>query len=170
MAAAFVAAVFSFAFAAPAQAESAIGPWPLSLAAPHITPPAPAPLHATLKRPAGPGGNAAAAAASLAPPGANRSSQSLAAGQIAPRLSPALADPVVGVRGQLNIGHSHMYVPYYGNVAGGTNAQAEGVAGLGYGFGSWNLSVVNRGLGTDLPSMVQSIKGVNPSLSLSIRF
>jgi hypothetical protein len=171
LAVALGAAVFSFALTAPARAESTPPGSPLTtLTSPHITPPAAPPLHSALRRAPAPGANAGAAAAQLAAPTAGRSNQSLTTGQIAPRLSPAVADPVVGVHGQLNIGRSHMYVPYYGDVAGGTNAESQGVAGLGYGFGSWNLAVVNRSLGTDLGSMVQNMKAINPSLSLSIRF
>ena len=80
--------------------------------------------------------------------------------------------PAVGpvLQGQVPVGKSHVYVPYYGGANGGISGALQGVAGLGIGFGSWNVSVVNRMLGTDLPNFLQSMKAPNPALSLSIRF
>lgn len=80
--------------------------------------------------------------------------------------------PAVGpvVQGQVPVGKSHVYVPYYGGASGGVGGALQGVAGLGIGFGSWNVSVVNRMLGTDLPNFLQSMKAPDPALSLSIRF
>ena len=63
-------------------------------------------------------------------------------------------------------------MPYYGNVGGDpTHHTYQGVAGIAYGFRTWDISVVNGGFG----SVQNAVPGTeapkaNPSLSLSIRF
>jgi hypothetical protein len=79
--------------------------------------------------------------------------------------------PIVGIRGRLNVGKSGVYVPYYGNV--GTDPlhpNVEGVAGIGYGFHSWDISVINNGA-AGLPAVPGSDPPkANPSLSFAIHF
>jgi hypothetical protein len=77
---------------------------------------------------------------------------------------------VVGIRGRLNVGKSGVYVPYYGNVGNDPlRPNVSGVAGIGYGFHSWDVSVINAAAalpnvpGTDPPK-------TSPSLSFSIHF
>jgi hypothetical protein len=78
----------------------------------------------------------------------------------------------VGFRGRVNVGKTRVYVPYYGNVdADPLHPNAEGFAGIGYGFRTWDISVVNGGYsgaaanvpGADTPKATQS-------LSFSIHF
>ena len=161
------AAALSCALAAPASADPStiFGlPFGHTAATARATPP-PAFRNSTLKR----NGTGEATSTAMLGASASRSSATVTLPQFS-RFAPA-GDPTVGVHGQVPLGRSHVYLPYYGDVAGaGPSASMQGVAGLGYGFGSWNLSVVNRGLGTDVPSLVQSMKSVSPSLTLSLRF
>jgi hypothetical protein len=78
----------------------------------------------------------------------------------------------VGFRGRVNVGKTRVYVPYYGNVdADPLHPNAQGFAGIGYGFRTWDVSVVNGGYsgaaanvpGADTPKATQS-------LSFSIHF
>jgi len=79
----------------------------------------------------------------------------------------------VGFRGRVKIGKSGVYVPYYGNVdSDPLHPTTQSYAGIGYGFRSWDVSVVNGGYssgslanvpGADTPK-------ANPSLSFSIHF
>jgi hypothetical protein len=79
----------------------------------------------------------------------------------------------VGFRGRVKIGKSGVYVPYYGNVdTDPLHPATQSYAGIGYGFRSWDVSVVNGGYssgslanvpGADTPK-------ANPSLSFSIHF
>ena len=75
--------------------------------------------------------------------------------------------------GRVNVGKSHVYVPYYGNMSGdATHPTWQGAAGFAYGFRTWEISVVNGGFGN---SPTPAIPGAdtskaNPSLSLSVRF
>jgi hypothetical protein len=146
--------LLALAIPRPAGAEQ-VGPTHWTLApSPVRTPIAHRP--ATLTPPAAlPGANASAAAT------ATRGTLSFSA---LPATGP------VGVQGQVNVGKSHVYVPYYGGASGGLGGAMQSVAGLGIGFGSWNVSVVDRMLGTDLPNFLQSAKAPNPALTLSIRF
>ncbi len=82
--------------------------------------------------------------------------------------------PGMNVGGRLNVGKSHVYVPYYGNISNDpTHPGVQGVAGIAYGFRTWDISVLNGG-GTSvaqpaIPGLDAPPK-VNPALSLSIRF
>jgi hypothetical protein len=75
--------------------------------------------------------------------------------------------------GRVNVGKTHVYVPYYGNVnTDPLHPNAQTFAGIGYGFRTWDVSVVNSGYnsapvasapGSDIPHP-------NQSLSFSIHF
>lgn len=79
----------------------------------------------------------------------------------------------LGFRGRVKIGKSGVYVPYYGNVdTDPLHPATQSYAGIGYGFHTWDVSVVNGGYnsgslanvpGADTPK-------ANPSLSFSIHF
>jgi hypothetical protein len=80
--------------------------------------------------------------------------------------------PLLNVGGRVPVGKSHVYVPYYGDVSGDpTHPTYQGVAGIAYGFRTWDISVVNGGF-TNAPNAVPGgdQPKANPSLSLSIRF
>jgi hypothetical protein len=75
--------------------------------------------------------------------------------------------------GRVNVGKSHVYVPYYGNMTGDpTHPTWQGAAGIAYGFRTWDISVVNGGFGnTPAPPIPGAdANKTNPSLSLSVRF
>lgn len=82
--------------------------------------------------------------------------------------------PVLNLRGRLNVGKTHVYVPYYGNVSTDPNHPGfSGVAGIAYGFRGWDISVLNGGFGTTQPAAIpgaDATNKANPALSLSIRF
>jgi hypothetical protein len=63
-------------------------------------------------------------------------------------------------------------VPYYGNVSTDpAHPGVQGTAGIAYGFRTWDISVLNGGLGTpQAPIPGVDAPKVNPALSLSIRF
>jgi hypothetical protein len=81
------------------------------------------------------------------------------------------AQPGINVGGRVPVGKSRLYVPYYGNVSGDpTHPGVQGTTGLAYGFRTWDISILNGGIGAQ-----QTLPGVeppktNPALSLSIRF
>ncbi len=80
--------------------------------------------------------------------------------------------PTLNVGGRVQVGKSHVYVPYYGDVTGDPQHPAwQGAAGIAYGFRTWDISVVNGGFG----NVQNAVPGAetpktNPSLTLSIRF
>jgi hypothetical protein len=82
--------------------------------------------------------------------------------------------PMLGFRGRLNVGKSGVYVPYYGNV--GTDPahpNLQGVAGIGYGFRGWDISVLNGGYAAGAPALspgAGDLSKVNPSVSVSVHF
>ena len=81
--------------------------------------------------------------------------------------------PGLGFQGRLKVGKTGVYVPYYGNA--GTDPahpNVEGVAGIGYGFRTWDVSVVNGGFSAGAPAAIPGgdTPKANPSLSFSIRF
>lgn len=81
--------------------------------------------------------------------------------------------PQLSLGGRVNVGKSHVYVPYYGNVSGDpTHPVWQGVAGIAYGFRTWDISVVNGGFGSAVTPQVPGADSskTNPSLSLSVRF
>jgi hypothetical protein len=80
--------------------------------------------------------------------------------------------PVLGFHGRFNVGKSGVYVPYYGNVGTDpSHPNVEGIAGIGYGFHGWDISVVNGGYAPNAaPVPGGDTAKVNPSLSFSIRF
>ena len=82
------------------------------------------------------------------------------------------AQPGVNINGRLPVGKSHVYVPYYGTISNDpTHPGMQGATGLAYGFRTWDISVLNGGIGTQpapIPGADQP--KVNPSLSLSIHF
>jgi hypothetical protein len=65
-------------------------------------------------------------------------------------------------------------VPYYGNVSNDpAHPGVQGVAGIAYGFRTWDISVLNGGFGTVqpvLPGTNNDAPKVNPALTFSIRF
>jgi hypothetical protein len=81
--------------------------------------------------------------------------------------------PGMNINGRVNVGKSHVYVPYYGNVSNDpTHPGVTGTAGIAYGFRTWDISVFNGAFGAvtpALPGAVDSPK-VNPALTFSIRF
>jgi hypothetical protein len=75
----------------------------------------------------------------------------------------------LGFRGRVNVGKTGVYVPYYGNVdADPLHPNSETFAGIGYGFRTWDVSVMNGNSG------VANVPGGDAprsqSLSFSIRF
>jgi hypothetical protein len=80
--------------------------------------------------------------------------------------------PEFNLGGRVNVGKSHVYVPYYGNVTGDpTHPTWQGAAGIAYGFRTWDISVVNGGFGNTQPAVPGAdTNKANPSLSLSVRF
>ena len=82
------------------------------------------------------------------------------------------AQPGMNIGGRVNVGKSHVYVPYYGSVSTDpAHPGVQGTAGIAYGFRTWDISVLNGGFGNmqgPLPGV--DTPKVNPSLSLSIRF
>jgi hypothetical protein len=81
--------------------------------------------------------------------------------------------PGMNIGGRVNVGKSHVYVPYYGNISNDpTHPGVQGTAGIAYGFRTWDISVLNGGFGTPLQAPIPGVDApkVNPALSLSIRF
>jgi hypothetical protein len=81
--------------------------------------------------------------------------------------------PGMNIGGRVNVGKSKLYVPYYGNISTDpTHPGVQGTAGIAYGFRTWDISVLNGGLGTPLQAPIPGVDTpkVNPALSLSIRF
>ncbi len=82
------------------------------------------------------------------------------------------AQPGMTIGGRVNVGKSHVYVPYYGNISTDpAHPGVQGTTGLAYGFRTWDISVLNGGIGSPqapIPGIDQP--KVNPALSLSIRF
>ncbi len=80
----------------------------------------------------------------------------------------------LGFRGRLNVGKSGVYVPYYGNVgADPLRPNVQGVAGIGYGFRGWDISVLNGGYTAGAPALTPGsgdLSKVSPSLSVSVHF
>jgi hypothetical protein len=75
--------------------------------------------------------------------------------------------------GRVNVGKSHVYVPYYGNMTGDpAHPTWQGAAGIAYGFRTWDISVVNGGFGNTTAPVIPGAdtSKTNPSLSLSVRF
>src|SRR6202012_734233 len=55
------------------------------------------------------------------------------------------AQPGLNIGGRLNVS-KHVYVPYYGNVSNDpAHPGVQGVAGIAYGFRTWDISVLNGG-------------------------
>ena len=78
----------------------------------------------------------------------------------------------MNIGGRVNVGKSHVYVPYYGNVGGDpAHPTWQGVAGIAYGFRTWDIGVYNGGFGSSQATVpgVDAPKA-NPALTLSIRF
>ncbi|MGA2393230.1 MAG: hypothetical protein ABSH03_07775 [Candidatus Lustribacter sp.] len=82
------------------------------------------------------------------------------------------AQPGMNLNGRVNVGKSHVYVPYYGNVSNDpTHPGVSGTAGIAYGFRTWDISVLNGAFGTVQPAIPGAdTPKVNPSLTFSIRF
>ena len=81
--------------------------------------------------------------------------------------------PGMNIGGRVNVGKSHVYVPYYGNISNDpTHPGVQGTAGIAYGFHTWDISVLNGGLGTPAQAPIPGVDApkVNPALSLSLRF
>jgi hypothetical protein len=82
------------------------------------------------------------------------------------------AQPGMIVGGRVNVGKSHVYVPYYGSISTDpTHPGVQGTAGIAYGFRTWDIAVFNGGFGNSMAPLpgIDTPK-VNPALSLSIRF
>jgi hypothetical protein len=83
------------------------------------------------------------------------------------------AQPGMNIGGRVNVGKSHLYVPYYGNISNDpTHPGVQGTAGIAYGFRTWDISVLNGGFSSTQPGLpgVDAPPKANPALSLSIRF
>lgn len=80
--------------------------------------------------------------------------------------------PGMNISGRVNVGKSHVYVPYYGNVSNDpTHPGISGTAGIAYGFRGWDISVLNGAFGTVQPAIPGAeTSKVNPALTFSIRF
>jgi hypothetical protein len=82
--------------------------------------------------------------------------------------------PALGFRGRVNVGRSGVYVPYYGDVGiDPAHPNVQGMAGIGYGFRGFDISVYNGGLSAGAaPGLVPGgVTGkANPSVSVSVRF
>jgi hypothetical protein len=81
--------------------------------------------------------------------------------------------PGMNIGGRVNVGKSKLYVPYYGNISTDpAHPGVQGTAGIAYGFRTWDISVLNGGLGTPAAAPIPGVDSpkVNPALSLSIRF
>ncbi len=78
----------------------------------------------------------------------------------------------LGFRGRVNVGKSGVYVPYYGNVdVDPLHPAVQGVAGIGYGFRTWDISVQNGPFSGSVPNVPGGASSkTNQSLSFSIRF
>ena len=77
------------------------------------------------------------------------------------------------IDGRLNVGKTHVYVPYYGTISNDpAHPGVQGTAGLAYGFRTWDISVLNGGFGTPPAPAIPGAEApkVNPALSLSIHF
>ena len=77
------------------------------------------------------------------------------------------------IGGRVNVGKSHVYVPYYGNVSNDpTHPGVQGTAGIAYGLGTWHISVLNSAFGTQSQSVIPGAQApkVNPAVTFSIRF
>jgi hypothetical protein len=82
------------------------------------------------------------------------------------------AQPGMNIGGRLNVG-KHVYVPYYGTISSDpAHPGVQGTAGLGYGFRTWDISVLNGGFGNAPSPAIPGADApkVNPALSFSIRF
>lgn len=83
------------------------------------------------------------------------------------------AQPGMNIAGRVNVGKSHVYVPYYGNISNDpTHPGVSGTTGIAYGFRTWDISVLNGAFGNpQQPSLPGTdAPKVNPNLSFSIRF
>jgi len=79
----------------------------------------------------------------------------------------------MNIGGRLNVGKSHVYVPYYGTISNDpTHPGVQGTAGLAYGFRTWDISVLNGGFGTPASPALPGADApkVNPALTFSIHF
>jgi hypothetical protein len=79
----------------------------------------------------------------------------------------------LNIGGRLNVGKSHLYVPYYGTISNDpAHPGVQGTAGVAYGFRTWDISVLNGGFGSPPAPAIPGADApkVNPALSLSIRF
>ena len=104
-------------------------------------------------------------------PGAGRNATSFASGFL---YYPGAGgtQPGLNIGGRVPVGKSHVYVPYYGNVSGDpAHPTVQGTTGIAYGFRTWDISVLNGGIGTPQQSLPGSDTAkINPNLSLSVRF
>ena len=83
------------------------------------------------------------------------------------------AQPGPTIDGRVNVGKSHVYVPYYGNVSNDpTHPGVTGTAGIAYGFRTWDISVLNGAFGTPQAQVpgADAASKLNPALTFSIRF
>jgi hypothetical protein len=83
------------------------------------------------------------------------------------------AQPGMNIGGRLNVGKSHVYVPYYGTISNDpTHPGVQGTAGLAYGFRTWDISVLNGGFGNPPAPAIPGADApkVNPALTFSIHF
>jgi len=115
---------------------------------------------------------------------AKRSATSFATSPTAPVAAPAGhtgydgflyfagAQPGLNIGGRVNVGKSHVYVPYYGNVSNDpSHPGVTGTAGIAYGFRTWDISVFNGAYGpVQAPIPGVDAPKLNPALTFSIRF
>jgi hypothetical protein len=79
----------------------------------------------------------------------------------------------MNIGGRVNVGKSHVYVPYYGTISNDpAHPGVQGTAGLAYGFRTWDISVLNGGFGNQPSSGIPGgdPPKVNPALTFSIHF
>jgi len=78
----------------------------------------------------------------------------------------------MNIGGRVNVGKSHVYVPYYGVISNDpAHPGVQGTAGLAYGFRTWDISVLNGAFGTTQPAIPGTdVSKVNPALTFSLHF
>jgi len=77
----------------------------------------------------------------------------------------------MNIGGRVNVGKSHVYVPYYGSISTDpTRPGVQGTTGLAYGFRTWTSRCSTAASERNRRRFPHRQPKVNPALSLSIRF
>jgi len=86
----------------------------------------------------------------------------------------SLWNAVAGVRGRILLGEGRWYVPYYLDVGtGDSNLTWQGMAGIGYSFGRWDLLAAYKYLSFDQGSngpVIQKLSFGGPAVGVTFRF